>query len=334
MKIGIVGLGYWGPNLIRNFISVSEIEGVVCFDVQQKRMEKARHRFPGIEIAASLEEMLLRSDIQGIAVATPVSTHFQLGMKVLQAGKHLLLEKPMASTAKEAETLAEFAQKNGLIILVDHTFIYTGAGPKLRELIRKGIIGDILYFDSVRVNLGLFQHDTNVIWDLAPHDIAIMHYLIDDKPTAVTAIGVNHFNGFDDMAYISVQHHERLLSHFHVNWLSPVKIRRILIGGSRHMVVYDDMQTSEKVRVYDKGVEITSEESLYHTLVQYRIGDMFAPRIDETEALSLMAMDFVKSINEKRSPISDAAFGVDVMRVLEAADTSLRSGGIKITIES
>jgi len=254
-------------------------------------------------------------------------------LKVLQAGKHLLLEKPMCATVKDAVTLAEYAEKHGLIIQVDQTFIYTGAVRKIKELVTKRVLGDIMYFDSTRINLGLFQHDTNVIWDLAPHDISIMHYLIKDKPTAVSAIGMNHFNSYDDIAYIAVEHHKKLISHFHVNWLAPVKIRRILIGGSKNMVVYDDMNVDQKVRVYDKGVEVTNEESRYRTLIQYRIGDMYAPKIEETEALSLMVMDFVKSIKENKCPLTDAKFGIAIMRVLEAADLSLKSGGKKIHIE-
>jgi predicted dehydrogenase len=333
MKIGIVGLGYWGPNLVRNFLATPGIDGVVVYDLQQKKVEKIQKKYPGVESVESFEKLLSRQDIQGVAIATPVSTHYPLGMKVLQSGKHLLLEKPMCTKVEEAVALAEFAEQHNLIIQVDQTFIYTGAVRKIKELITNRELGNIMYFDSVRINLGLFQHDTNVIWDLAPHDISIMHYLIKDKPTAVSTIGVNHFNGFDDMAYITVEHHDRLVSHFHVNWLAPVKIRRILIGGTKNMVVYDDMNTDEKVRVYDKGVEITNEESLYRTLIQYRIGDMYAPKIEETEALSILILDFVKSIREKKNPLTDARFGIAVMRVLEAADTSLKSGGQKIHIE-
>jgi predicted dehydrogenase len=334
MKIGVVGLGYWGPNLVRNFLSAPGVDGVAVFDTTQRKMEKLSKKFPGIETVQSFEELLAQKDIQGIAVATPVSTHFQLGMKILQSGKNLLLEKPMVATVKEAVTLAEFAEQHGLIIQVDQTFVYTGAVRKIKELIVNKELGDILYFDSVRINLGLFQHDTNVIWDLAPHDISIMRYLIDTKPTAVSAHGVTHFNDHEDMAYITVEHNKQLMSHFHVNWLSPVKIRRVLIGGSKHMVVYDDMNTDEKVKVYDKGVDITNEESLYHSLVQYRIGDMHAPKIDESEALSLMIAEFMMAIQEKRDPLTGAKFGVDVMRVLEAADTSLKSGGVKVFIEN
>jgi len=333
VKIGIVGLGYWGPNLVRNILAAPMVDGVFVFDQQPKKVEKILKRFPGIDACESFEKLLARPDIQGVAIATPVSTHYELGMKVLQSGKHLLIEKPMCATVKEAIALAEFAEQHKLIILIDHTFVYTGAVQKIKELITNKTIGDLLYFDSVRINLGLFQHDTNVIWDLAPHDISIMHYLIDDRPTAISAIGANHYNGFVDMAYIAVQHNEKLMSHFHVNWLSPVKIRRILIGGSKHMVVYDDMNTDEKVRVYDKGVEITSEESIYTTLIQYRIGEMHAPKIEEAEALSLMIKDFIKAIHKKVAPLTDAKFGVAVMRVLEAADNSLKSGGKTIFIE-
>lgn len=332
MKIAVIGLGYWGPNLVRNFLAHKDIKTVVCFDQQESRLEKTRRKFHGVETAASFEEILKRSDIDGVAVATPVSTHFQLGMEVLKAGKHLLLEKPMTTTTKDAETLVTFAEKQGLKILVDHTFLYTGSVRKIKQLIDENVVGDILYFDSVRVNLGLFQHDTNVIWDLAPHDISIMHYLVGKKPSKVNAIGARHLNGYDDMAYITVQYNEKLIAHFHVNWLSPVKIRRILIGGTKHMVVYDDMQTSEKVRVYDKGVEIKNEEMIHDALVQYRIGDMFAPRIDEKEALSLLADDFVAAIRGEREPLSNGVFGTEVVRVLEATDISLKNGGMYVSL--
>jgi len=333
MKIAIIGLGYWGPNLVRNFVGQPGVEGVVCFDVQAKKLEKIRHKFPMVEALTSYDEILKRPDITAVAIVTPASTHYSLGLQALEAGKHLLLEKPMATTAKEAEHLIAVAEKNNLRILVDHTFVYTGAVKKIKELIDAETVGDVLYFDSVRVNLGLFQHDTNVIWDLAPHDISIMHYVIPGKPRSVHALGVNHYNGVEDMAYITVQHDDKLMSHFHVNWLSPVKIRRILIGGSKHMIVYDDMQPSEKVRVYDKGVEITEEESLYRSLVQYRIGDMFAPRIEESEALSLMAAEFIQSITNGTAPVTDGKFGYEVVRVLEAANQSLRNGGQRVFLE-
>ncbi len=332
MKIGIVGMGYWGPNLVRNFLATSNVDGVVCCDMSEKRLQLAKRKFPSVELTTSYEDLLSRDDIDAIAVATPVSTHFPLGMKALEAGKHLLLEKPMTGSTEEAVKLIEAAAQRNLTLMVDHTFIYTGAVRKIKELVVSGKIGDILYFDSVRVNLGLFQHDTNVIWDLAPHDLSIMDYLIGREPVAVTAVGINHFNDVEDIAYLTVQYADKLIAHFHVNWLSPVKIRKILIGGSKLMVVYDDMETSEKIKVYDKGVDIRGEESIHKTLVQYRTGDMHAPQIDQTEALSLLTAEFVDSIIGLTSPTSDGQSGLNVVRILEAAEASLRSGGKQIEL--
>jgi predicted dehydrogenase len=262
-----------------------------------------------------------------VALATPVSTHYPLGIRALEAGKHLLVEKPLTLKASDAELLIEKAEASGLTLMVDHTFVYTGAVRKIKDYLVNSEIGEILYFDSVRVNLGLFQHDTNVIWDLAPHDISIMDYLIDKEPLAVMAVGVRHFNGQEDMAYIVVNFPDNLIAHFHVNWISPVKVRKILIGGSKLMVVYDDMEPSEKIRMYNKGVDIKGKDSLYQTLVQYRTGDMFAPHIDQTEALNLMAGDFLRAIKTRKKPISDGHAGLNVVRILEAADRSLRMGG-------
>ena len=335
MKIAIVGLGYWGPNLVRNFLSTDGVDGVVCCDVQNKRLEKIRSRFHGVETTTSYEEIIRRSDIDAVALATPVSTHYPLGMQALEAGKHLLVEKPLTVKSSDAEALIEKAEANRLTLMVDHTFVYTGAVRKIKEYLGSEI-GEVLYFDSVRVNLGLFQHDTNVIWDLAPHDISIMDFLIQKRPTSVMAVGVRHFNGQEDMAYIVVGFPDNLIAHFHVNWISPVKVRKILIGGTKLMVVYDDMEPSEKIRMYNRGVEINGKDSLYQTLVQYRTGDMFAPHIDQTEALSLMTADFVNSINTGNKPLSDGCAGLNVVKVLEAADRSLRTGGqvVKLTGES
>jgi predicted dehydrogenase len=332
MKLGIVGMGYWGPNLVRNFLATNNVESVVCCDVSEKRLHIAKRKFPSVELTTSYDELLSRDDIEAVAIATPVSTHFPLGMKALEAGKHLLLEKPMTGSSEEALQLVEEAEKRELTLMVDHTFIYTGAVRKIKELVDLERIGDILYFDSVRVNLGLFQHDTNVIWDLAPHDLSIMDYLIEKEPVAVTAVGVNHFNGVEDIAYLTVQYADKLIAHFHVNWLSPVKIRKILIGGSKLMVVYDDMEPSEKVKVYDKGVEVRGEESIHKTLVQYRTGDMHAPQIDQTEALSLLTAEFINSILTGTRPISDGRSGLNVVRILEAAEISIRSGGRRIEL--
>jgi len=332
MKIGVVGLGYWGLNLVRNFLATNDVDGVVCCDLQERRLELVRKKFPGVETCSSITDVLRRSDVEGVVLATPVSTHFPLGMQVLEAGKHLLMEKPFVLKASDAETLIEASQVRGLTLMVDHTFLYTSAVRKIREFLDKGDIGDILYFDSVRVNLGLFQRDTNVIWDLAPHDISIMDYLIRKKPVAVSAMGMSHFNTHEDIAYITVIFPDNIIGHFHVNWISPVKVRKILIGGTKLMVVYDDMEPSEKIKLYDRGVDIKGTDSVYKALVEYRTGDMFAPHVAQTEALSLMTADFVKAIKTGASPESDAQSGLNVVRLLEAADHSLKTGGLLIPL--
>lgn len=333
MKAGVIGLGYWGPNLVRNLLSTPGIEGVVVCDRDRSQLEKIRQKFPMVETVDTVPALLGRDDVTAVAVATPISTHHPLGMEVLRAGKHLLLEKPMAASTAECDELVAEAARRDLRLMVDHTFIYSGAVRKLKELVESGKVGDILYFDSVRVNLGLFQHDSNVIWDLAPHDISIMDWLVGEKPVAVSATGISHFNAFEDIAYLTVHFASSIIAHFHVNWISPVKVRQILLGGTRHMVVFDDMENSEKVKVYDKGVEVTNREQVWETLVQYRTGDMCAPKIDQTEALSRMTREFVESIREGRAPLTDGVSGRNVVAVLEAAERSLREGGARIPIQ-
>ena len=327
MKIAVVGLGYWGPNLVRNFLGTDGVDGVVACDMAPRRLENIKKKFPNVETTQSFDDVLERDDIVGVAIATPVSTHYPLGMKVLHAGKHLLLEKPMASKTSEAEELLDTAYARMLTLMVDHTFVYTSAVQKMKELITKGDIGDVLYFDSVRVNLGLFQHDTNVIWDLAPHDVSIMDYLIGDKPIAVSCVGVNHFSEFEDVAYLTVHFAEKLIAQFHVNWLSPVKVRKILVGGTKLMVVYDDMEASEKIKVYDRGVDVRDEDAVYKKLIQYRTGNMYSPNIDPGEALGRMTSEFVDCINTGKPSISDGQSGLNVVKVLEAANISVKAGG-------
>ncbi len=332
MKIAVVGLGYWGPNLVRNFLATEGIEGVVAVDVMTRRLENIKKKFPTVETTTSFDGMLARDDIAGVAIATPVSTHYPLGLKVLNADKHLLLEKPMAAKTSEAEELLDVAYSKMLTLMVDHTFVYTSAVQKMKELIVKGDIGEILYFDSVRVNLGLFQHDTNVIWDLAPHDISIMDYLINEKPVAVSCVGVSHFSEFEDVAYVTVHFNDKLIAQFHVNWLSPVKVRKILLGGTKLMVMYDDMEASEKIKVYDRGVDVKEEDAVYKKLVSYRTGDMYSPNIDPSEALGRMTTEFVQSIITGKLPISDGQSGLNVVKVLEAANMSVKAGGRRVEL--
>lgn len=330
MKIAVVGLGYWGPNLVRNFLAADGVTGVVCCDILPKRLEMIRHRFHGVEVSSSFDELLSRKDVGAVVLATPVSEHYPLGMRALNAGKHLLIEKPLTVRSNHAEELIHLAASRGLTLMVDHTFIYTAAVRKIKEFIDRGEVGDLLYFDSVRVNLGLFQRDTNVVWDLAPHDISIMDYLIGREPLTLSAVGMGHYGMQEDIAYLSITFAGNLIAHFHVNWISPVKLRKILIGGTKRMVVYDDMEPSEKVKMYDKGVEINGKESVYKALVEYRIGDMYAPHVDQREALSLMVNDFLESINTGREPLASGKSGLNVVRILEAAELSLRCGGRQI----
>jgi predicted dehydrogenase len=329
MRIGVVGLGYWGPNLVRNFQSQPGCE-VWMTDCDPARRAAAARRFPGARVAETVEELL--REVEAVALATPLSTHHALGRAALEAGRHLLVEKPFTDSSATARELIELARERGLTLMVDHTFLYTGAVRKLRELQEAGELGRLLYFDSVRINLGLFQHDTNVVWDLAPHDISICDHLIGREPLAVQASGARHYYGQEDLAYLTVFYPDQLMAHFHVNWIAPVKVRRILVGGDRRMVVYDDMEPSEKIKVYDKGVELTRPEEIWQTLVSYRTGDMHAPRLDGGEALAAMAKDFLSCMAEGGEPLSGPAHALRVTRVLEAAELSLRQGGRRVEL--
>ena len=326
MKVAVVGLGYWGPNLVRNFSASDKVTQVMCCDLDSVRVKQLVARFPQAQAFASFED-ILKSDCDAVAIATPISRHHPMGMQALRSGKHVLMEKPMATSARECEELIRCAEKHGRILMVDHTFLYTGAVRKMKEIVARGDVGDIYYFDSVRVNLGLFQHDVNVIWDLAPHDLSIMDFMLSERPKAVSAVGVNHYNHTEDVAYLTVHFGEKMMGHVHVNWLAPVKIRRILIGGSKKMIVYDDMEPSEKVKVYDTGVKVVTREGIYKTLVEYRTGDMFAPKLDQSEALSLVVEDFIDAIELRRKPVADGETGLRIVRILEAAELSIKENG-------
>jgi predicted dehydrogenase len=270
----------------------------------------------------------LRSpDIDAVAVVTPVWTHFELAKAALENGKHVFVEKPFASTSHQAEQLIELAARKNLKIMVDHTFLFCGAVKKVRELVDKGTLGPLYYFDSTRVNLGLFQHDVSVVWDLAPHDLSIMDYIIREQPEAVVATGGKHLNGLADVAFITVYFPGNLIAHINVNWLSPVKVRTTLIGGKDKMLVWNDLEPDEKIKVYDKGVDVTSGQGVYELLVSYRSGDVWAPRVDQTEALKLELGYFVDCILTDQAPFNDGAAGLRVVRLLEAAEHSLKERG-------
>jgi predicted dehydrogenase len=333
MRIGILGLGYWGPNLVRNFLATNGVEKVVGCDQKVERLQFIKSRFPGVEVTDNYDDMLA-SDIDAVAIATPVDTHYPAARKALEAGKHLWVEKPFTTTSAQAEELISLADSKNLKIFVDHTFIYTGAVRKIKELVELEELGDVIYFDSVRINLGLFQHDVNVMWDLVPHDLSIMNYILDTKrPVAVSANGIANYYNHENIAHLSIHFDNKsCFGHFHVNWTSPVKIRRMIVGGTKKMLVFDDMENSEKIKVYDTGIEFLTTESLHRALVQYRIGDMYSPKVQQTEALALAAKEFIDSIREDRQPLTNGQDGLDVVKILEAADKSLKNNGLLVEL--
>ncbi len=332
--VGVIGVGYWGPNLIRNFVTHPQTHMKACCDLKSDRLQYIRRLYPAIETHRDFQNIINDSGIDLVVICTPVHSHFELAQAALENGKHVLIEKPMTATVGECEQLMELAQRKQLKIFIDHTFLFHGAVSKIKSLINADELGDLYYFDSVRVNLGLFQHDVNVLWDLAPHDISIMQYLIDRKPESVVATGAAHLdNGLEDVAYLTVYYPGNLLAHIQVNWLSPVKIRQTLLAGSRKMIVWDDNQPSEKLRVYDKGIEvIETDAQVYKTLVQYRTGDMHCPKIDATEALAVEVQNIVDVLIKGAKPVSDGLSGLMVVKILEAAQHSIKQHGREIKI--
>jgi predicted dehydrogenase len=329
IRVGVVGYGYWGPNLVRNFAEVDGAQVVAVSDLRPERLALVKNRYPYVETSTDADDVIHHPRIDAVAVATPVSTHFDLAMEALKAGKHVLIEKPLAATLDQAQRLLDSAHQSGRVLLVDHTFVYTGAVRKIKELMVSGALGDIYYYDSVRVNLGLFQHDVNVIWDLAVHDLSIMNYVLPAQPRAVSATGMSHIAGQpENIAYITLFFDGSLIAHIHVNWLAPAKVRRTLIGGSQKMIIYDDLEPSEKVKVYDKGITVMSDsESVYRMLISYRAGDMWAPQLDMTEALRAEATHFIRCIEEGEQPITSGQIGLQVVRLLEAATESMAKQG-------
>lgn len=334
MKVGVVGLGYWGPNLIRNFLGNKEVTRVYGCDQNLSRLKFIQSKFPEVKVTDKWDEFLNGYQLDIIAIATPVATHYLIAKAALENGKHIWVEKPFTFTSKEAEELIELAEKKNLKIFVDHTFIYTGAVRKIKEIIERGDLGEVLYYDSVRVNLGLFQNDVNVIWDLAAHDISILNYLVRKEIKEIAAHGIANYYNHENIAHINVYFEGNCFAHFHVNWTSPVKIRRVLIGGTKKMLVFDDLEYSEKIKIYDSGVEFNSKEGVYEALVQYRIGDMYSPKVDQTEALSLGVSEFIKAINENRQPLTNGYDGLKVVRILEAADYSIKNKGKLVEIKN
>ncbi len=332
VRVGVIGYGYWGPNIVRNVSSLDNCQLVAVCDQNPAALKRAARLYPGVQLTSNAAEVLTSPEIDVIAVVTPVWTHFELAKKALENGKHVFVEKPFTSTSDQAEQLIELAAKKNLQIMVDHTFLFSGAVRKIRELVDNKTLGSLYYFDSTRVNLGLFQHDVSVVWDLAPHDLSIMDFILREKPEAVVATGAKHVNDLADMAFITVYFPGNLIAHVNVNWLSPVKVRMTLIGGKDKMLVWNDLEPDEKIKVYDKGVDIASGQGVYDLLVSYRSGDVWAPKVEQTEALKLELGYFVECIRKGESPVNDGAAGLRVVRLLEAAEQSLNSRGRAISL--
>jgi len=332
--IGVIGYGYWGPNLVRNFAECQGAAVRMVGDLRPAQLDKVQRRYPGVRVTTNPADVWNDPEVDAVVIATPVDRHFELAMAALQAGKHVLVEKPMTSTSEQANRLIDEAAKRRLVLMVDHTFVYTGAVRKMRELLETGELGDIYYYDSVRINLGLFQHDVNVLWDLAVHDLSIMDFVLRQQPVAVSATGLAHVKGRpENIAYMTMYFDSSLIAHVNVNWLSPVKVRRTLLGGSRRMVVFDDLEASEKIKVYDRGISLNpSPENVYQMLIGYRAGDMWAPQIAVSEALTVEAAHFVACIRDGAEPITGGEAGLHVVRLLEAATESMSQQGRLVTL--
>jgi predicted dehydrogenase len=336
VNVAVIGCGYWGPNLIRNFVVSPFSELVWACDLDENRLEKVLAPYPAVKRTSDIEKVLTDDKVDAVAIATPVNTHFELAAACLKSGKHVLIEKPLASSVREGEELVNLAKKENLQLMCDHTFCYHGAVRKIKELVTSGTLGKLLYFDSVRINLGLFQKDINVVWDLAPHDLSIVDFIINERPVLVSAHGASHAgNGIENIAYISLSYQSSFIAHFHVNWLSPVKIRMAMIAGSEKMLVWNDLDQSEQIKIYDKGIEVkqSEREKKHQLLVSYRSGDMYSPQIEHTEALSLVVKEFAECIEQRRAALTDGESGWRVLKILDAAERSIKADGANVRID-
>jgi predicted dehydrogenase len=327
VNFGVIGYGYWGPNVVRNLANLDGSHVVAIADLSAAARKRAQKAYPSVHVTSDASEVIKSPKIDAIAVISPVWTHYELAKAALENGKHVFVEKPFTSTAAQGEELINLAEQKNLRIMVDHTFLFTGAVRKISQLLAEGTLGNLYYYDSTRVNLGLFQHDINVLWDLAPHDLSIMDYLIKTRPEAVVATGQRHLNGHEDVAFMTVYFPDKVIAHINVNWLSPVKVRTTLIGGEKRMVVWNDLEADEKVKVYDRGVEIKNREGMYELLVNYRSGDMWAPQLEQVEALRQELAYFVECISTGQEPFNDGHAGLRVVKMLEAANESMSKRG-------
>jgi predicted dehydrogenase len=331
--VGVIGYGYWGPNIVRNFCAIDGFRVHMVCDKSHECLQRVAKAHPAVQVTTDASEVMKSPDIDVVAVVTPVWTHYELAKAALNNGKHVFVEKPFTFNSHQAEELIELADKKGLKIMVDHTFLFTGAVRKIRQLVDEGSLGDLYYYDSLRVNLGLFQHDINVIWDLAPHDLSIMDYIIQDDPEAIVATGESHLNGHEDVAFITLYFPRNIIAHVNVNWLSPVKVRTTLIGGGRKMLVWNDLEADEKIKVYDKGVSIKSRQNIHQLLVSYRSGDMWAPKVEQVEALKAELSYFHECITRNTTPFNDGTAGLRVVKMLEAACQSIRNRAEAVVLD-
>ena len=333
INVGVIGFGYWGPNVVRNLAAIKGMRVHSICDMDKQALARAKSLYPHVRMCQDHAEIMEADDIDAVAVVTPVSTHYDLVKKALNKGKHVFVEKPFTATTRQARELIKIAQRKKRIIMVDHTFLFTGAVQKIKELIDSNTLGDLYYYDSTRISLGLFQPDVNVMWDLVPHDFSIIDHVIKARPKAVSAQGIDHFNrGHENIAYITVYFEGGLIAHINANWLSPVKVRNILIGGQKKMLVWDDVEADEKIKIYDRGIKVDSKEGVYKMLVAYRSGDMISPKLESTEALKKELMYFQECILKKKQPFNDGRAGLRVVKLLEAADRSLKKGGKKVAV--
>jgi predicted dehydrogenase len=335
VRVAVIGAGYWGPNLIRNFSACPTAKLVAVCDKDAARLGKVLANYPGVEGISDTSELFKREDVDAVAIATPVNTHAPLALAAFEAGKHVLVEKPLAANVRDAKAMVEAARNAGRILMVDHTFLFGSPVRKMKELVDSGELGEIYFVDSVRINLGLFQHDVNVVWDLAPHDLSIMDYLLGTLPKSLSAFGTSHTpsSSIEDVAYLNLDFGNRLLASFHVNWLSPVKVRHFIVGGSQKSIVFNDLEPSEKIRVYDRGITIEeSVESRRGVLIGYRTGDVWSPHLPGGEALQEMVRHFIHCIQTGATPISDGESGLRIVRILEAAQHSIKAQGGRITL--
>jgi predicted dehydrogenase len=332
VRIGVVGYGHWGPNIVRNLHGIDTCAVAAVCDKNPAALRRVSRVYPNISLTTNAADIMTAPDIDAVAVVTPAWTHFDLAKAALLNGKHVFIEKPVTSTSQQAEELIELADRKNLKIMVDHTFLFCGAVRKIRELIDARTLGPLYYFDSTRVNLGLFQHDVSVIWDLAPHDFSIMDHVIEEKPEAVVATGARHVNGVADLAFITVYFPNDVVAHLNLSWLSPVKVRTTLIGGKDKMLVWNDLEPDEKIRIYDKGVHISDSTKAVDPAVSYRSGDVWAPKIQQTEPLKLELEYFADCIVNNRKPSNDGEAGLRIVRLLEAAEQSLKGRGRPVSL--